>query len=106
AAFGYSPSVSEAHQQIAYEPVKSKDADIFISGNGIREEVTLNFLGYQKTADAKIQLVHEVSRILHPEQQVQIMDRQTGTLRHIRPGDIGILVNSKDNGAEIKELLQ
>lgn len=107
AAFGYPPPVSlETDEGIAYEPVKSKETDIFISRNGIREELTLNFLGYQKTADAKTGLANEVSRILNPEQQVEILDKQTGKLRNVRPGDIGILVNNKDNGAEIKELLQ
>lgn len=91
--------------KIAYEPVCSNEKEAFLECNGNRVEKVLNLMGYKNNNLAISNLVNAVSQVLHPENNYQIWDKKSKTLRAVKTSDIGILVNTHDFGDKIKDQL-
>lgn len=103
-AFGYT---AEDRSKILYLPVESKDQHKAIWSNGTPEQDTLVLSGYDKTGTAREAIAREIARLLDPANRCMIGDpQQEDGMRPVQPSDIGVLVRSSRDGAEIKKILR
>lgn len=103
-AFGY--DIAD-QSRITYIPVESKDRHRTMLCNGQPEQHTLVLSGYDKTGAAREAIAREIAWLLDPENRCMIGDPdQEGGMRPVQPSDIGVLVRSGKDGAEIKKLLR
>jgi len=103
-AFGYDAA---DQSRITYIPVESKDQRRTMYSNGQPEQNTLVLSGYDKTGAAREAIAREIAWLLDPAHQCMIGDPdRDGGMRPVQPSDIGILVRSGKDGAEIKKLLR
>lgn len=66
---------------------------------------SLEIWDYKNKPAAALNIAHQISQLLNPQNQYQIKDKK-GILRGVKPADIGILVRSGRDGREIKNLLE
>lgn len=103
--FGFDDD-TEADKKIAYETVNSKDKKgaLYYKGQPLQESISLH--AYDLTGPSKEQLSNKISFMLDPNNNYQILDKNTEQLRPLRPNDFGVLVSSHANGKFIKSGLQ
>ncbi|RQO31649.1 hypothetical protein DBR32_06775 [Taibaiella sp. KBW10] len=101
-AFGYEDA---GEQSITYIPVEGKDQVKAIQRNHTPDQDTLVLAYADKVGDAKQALAKEIAYLLNPENGCTI-DDGSGGLRAIVPSDIGILVRTGKDGADLKKILR